>query len=343
MANINIKDIAKLSGVGIATVSRVLNQTGYVSEKTRKKVLDVINEYNYIPNNNARNLKLTQSENIALFVKYISNPFFEKMIEIIQQEVASRGYPLLIQNVDENSDELDVAISESMQRNLCGLIIMGGSYSSYTEAKFRQLGTPCVLLTVNSEGNVDPTLYSSVTINDELEGYRATNYLIEMGHRRIGFIYKDMENVVTPNILRYRGYIRALEENGIPVDERLIAPGIPSFGMGFRAGFQAMKGLMQRNPDMTAVFAFSDVLAIGAAKAVLNAGKQIPEDISVIGFDGIEMAEFYNPTLDTVYQPATEMALSAVSLLHGMMNGERTQHIVCDSVIMKRGSVKMLR
>ena len=83
MANINIKDIAKLSGVGIATVSRVLNQTGYVSEKTRKKVLDVINEYNYIPNNNARNLKLTQSENIALFVKYISNPFFEKMIEMI--------------------------------------------------------------------------------------------------------------------------------------------------------------------------------------------------------------------------------------------------------------------
>ena len=162
-------------------------------------------------------------------------------------------------------------------------------------------------------------------------------------HRRIGFLYKDMEKVVTPNILRYRGYIRALEENGIPVDERLIAPGIPSFGMGFRAGFQAMKGLMQRNPDMTAVFAFSDVLAIGAAKAVLNAGKQIPEDISVIGFDGIEMAEFYNPTLDTVYQPATEMALSAVSLLHGMMNGERTQHIVCDSVIMKRGSVKMLR
>lgn len=105
MGNINIKDIAKLSGVGIATVSRVLNQTGYVSEKTRKKVMDVINQYNYIPNNNARNLKLTQSENIALFVKYISNPFFEKMIEIIQQEVASRGYPLLIQNVDENSDE----------------------------------------------------------------------------------------------------------------------------------------------------------------------------------------------------------------------------------------------
>lgn len=94
---------------------------------------------------------------------------------------------------------------------------------------------------------------------------------------------------------------------------------------------------------MTAIFAFSDVLAIGAAKAVLTSGKKVPDDISIIGFDGIEMTEFYNPTLDTVYQPAAEMALSAVSLLHGMMNGEKAQHLVCDSVIMKRGSVKKLQ
>lgn len=265
------------------------------------------------------------------------------MIEIIQQEVASRGYPLQIQNVDENSDELDFAISESMQRNLCGLIIMGGSYSSYTEAKFKQLGIPCVLLTVSSEGNVDPSLYSSVTIDDELEGYRATKYLIDMGHRKIGFLYKDIEGVVTPNLLRYRGYVRALEESGIPVEDRLIASAIPTSGVGYWAGFQTMKGLMQRNPDMTAIFAFSDVLAIGAAKAVLTSGKKVPDNISIIGFDGIEMTEFYNPTLDTVYQPAAEMALSAVSLLHGMMNGEKAQHLVCDSVIMKRGSVKKLQ
>jgi LacI family transcriptional regulator len=104
-----------------------------------------------------------------------------------------------------------------------------------------------------------------------------------------------------------------------------------------------MKQLMQKNPSMTAVFAFSDVLAIGAAKAAFAGGKKIPEDISIIGFDGIEMTEFYNPALDTVYQPATEMALSAVSMLHGMMNGEKSQHMVYDSVIMKRGSVKKVQ
>lgn len=341
-ANINIKDIARLSGVGIATVSRVINQTGSVSEKTKKKVMDVINEYNYIPNNNARNLKLTQSENIALFVKYISNPFFAKMINTIQEEMASRGYPLLIQNVDENTDEMDVAISESMQRNLCGVIIMGGSYFNYSEAKFRQLGIPCVLLTVDSQEDVEPSLYSSVTIDDEKEGYKATKYLIDMGHRKIGFLYRDVGNIITPNILRYRGYVRALEESGIPVEESLISMSYPVSGAGYKVGFQAMKQMMSKNPDMTAVFAFSDVLAIGAAKAVAAAGKKVPEDISIIGFDGIEMTEFYNPAIDTVYQPATEMALSAVSLLHGMMNGDKSQHIVYDSIIMKRGSVKMI-
>lgn len=342
MTNINIKDIARLSGVGIATVSRVLNQTGSVSEKTRKKVMDVINEYNYIPNNNARNLKLTQTENIALFVKYMSNPFFSKMIDVIEKEMASRGYPLFIQNVDESYDELDIAISEAIHRNLCGVIIMGGSYSSYTEAKFRQLGVPCVLLTVGSQGKADPCLYSSVTIDDEKEGFKAVQYLIDMGHRKIGFLYKDVGGIITPNILRFQGYVRALEENGIPYEENLVSMNMPVSGAGFRVGFQAMKLLMQRNPQMTAVFAFSDVLAIGAAKAALASGKRIPEDISIVGFDGIEMAEFYNPALDTVYQPATEMALSAVSLLHGMMNGEKSQHEVYESMIMKRGSVKML-
>jgi DNA-binding LacI/PurR family transcriptional regulator len=343
MANINIKDIARLSGVGIATVSRVINQTGSVSDKTKKKVMDVINEYNYIPNNNARNLKLTQSENIALIVKYMSNPFFIKMIDVIETEMASRGYPLLLQNADDSSDELDIAISESMHSNLCGVIIMGGSFSSYTEAKFNQLGIPCVLLTISSEGNVDPSLYSSVIIDDEKEAYKATKYLIEMGHKNIGFLYKDAGSLVTPNILRFQGYKRALEESGIPLDENLISAGVPVSGAGFRAGFMAMKQLMLRNPSMTAVFAFSDVLAMGAAKAAFAVGKRIPEDISIIGFDGIEMTEFYNPALDTVYQPATEMALSAVSLLHGMMNGEKSQHMVYDSVIMKRGSVKKIQ
>lgn len=341
---INIKDIAKLSGVGISTVSRVINNSGAVSDATRKKVMDVISAYNFIPNNSARNLKIVQSKNIALLVKGITNPFFNKMIRVIEQGVALRGYPLLIQNVDTSADELDIAIQEAQDRNLCGVIIMGGSYT-YTEEKFKQLNIPCVLVTISPGDQVDPRLYSSIRINDEQEGYKATNYLISQGHRRIGFLYKAPAEVDTPNVSRYNGYLRALLENDIPFDPSLVATN--TLGAvddpGYKVGFQLMKQLLNKNRDMTAVFAFADILAIGAAKAAFSMGYSIPEDISIVGFDGIEMAEYYNPSLDTVYQPATEMALSSIEILFDMMQGGEAQHIVYDSVLLKRGSSRRIQ
>lgn len=335
--SINIKDIARLAGVGISTVSRVINNTGSVSEATRKKVMDVVNAYNYIPNNSARNLKIAQSKNIALLVKGITNPFFNKMIRVIEQGVALRGYPLMIQNVDETQHELDIAIQERQDRNLCGVLIMGGSYN-YSEEKFRQLSIPCVLITISAGEEVDPSLYSSVRIDDELEGYRATSYLISLGHRRIGFLHRTPSEDVTPNALRYNGYLRALKEHDIPFDPNLVAANLSTEDSGYKVGFQLMKQLYAKNRDMTAVFAFADILAIGAAKAVFSMGLRIPDDISIVGFDGIEMAEYYHPSLDTVYQPATEMALSSIEILFDMMQGGKSQHIVYDSVLLKRGS-----
>ncbi len=343
---INIKDIAKLSGVGISTVSRVINNTGSVSDATRKKVMDVISANNYIPNNSARNLKIVQSKNIALLVKGITNPFFNKMIRVIEQGVALRGYPLMIQNVDTSVDELDMAIQEAQDRNLCGVIIMGGSYT-YSDEKFRQLGIPCVLVTISAGDEVDPKLYSSIRINDEQEGFRATSYLISQGHRRIGFLYRSPSETATPNVSRYNGYLRALQENDIPFDPSLVAtnlisPNAAVDDSGYNVGFQLMKQLYAKNRDMTAVFAFADILAIGAAKAVFSMGFSIPDDISIVGFDGIEMAEYYNPSLDTVYQPATEMALSSIEILFDMMQGGEAQHIVYDSVLLKRGSSRRI-
>lgn len=340
MMGVNIRDIARLSGVGISTVSRVINNSGSVSEATRKKVMDVVNSYNYIPNNNARNLKAAQSKNIALLVKGITNPFFNKLIRVIEQGVALRGYPLMIQNVDSMADELDIAIQEKIDRNLCGVIIMGGS-NTYTEEKIRQLSIPCVLLTVSADENVDLSLYSSVRIDDEKEGYLATSYLISQGHRRIGFLYNTPLPEKTPNTLRYNGYLRALEEHNIPFDPSLVATSL-TIEDGYKAGFQLMKQLYTRNRDITAVFAFADILAIGAAKAVFSMGLSVPDDISIVGFDGIEMAEYYNPSIDTMYQPATEIALSGVDILFDMLNGGKSQHIVYDCMLLKRGSSKRI-
>lgn len=339
---VTIKDIAKITGVGISTVSRVVNNSGSVSDATRKKILDAIGEQHYIPNNSARNLKIQQSKNIALLVKGISNPFFNRMINTLEHGIALRGYPLLIQNVDNVTDELDTAIQEAQDRNLCGVIIMGGSYN-YSEDKFRQLAIPCVLLTVSAGPTVDPSLYSSVTINDEAEGYRATEYLISLGHRRIAYIDHVPPRPVTPNSLRFNGYTRALSEHNIPFDQNLVANNPVFTDSGFSIGFQLMKQLLSKNRDISAVFAFADILAIGAAKAVFSMGLSVPDDISVIGFDGIEMAEFYHPSLDTVYQPASEMALASTTILFDMLQGNPSRHIVYESTLLKRGSCKKLR
>lgn len=337
---VGIKEIAKLSGVGIGTVSRVINNTGYVSDKTRKKVLDVIEEYGYVPNESARNLKLTKSDNIGVFVKSIANPFFSKMIDELYSAMESRGYKLFVRYVPVGENELEVMISESVRNNLCGAILFGVEEKTrYKDNKFAQLGAPCVVLTADLP-EVNDTIYSSVKINDEKEAYKGTKYLIEMGHTRIGVFYNPVKD--TPDYFRFKGYRKALEESGIPYDENLVGRISVNSGVGYRGAFLAMKQLMQANSDMTALFAFSDIYAVGAAKAVEMLGKKIPDNISIIGFDGIEATEYYSPAIDTIYQPVKEMAETTISLLHSMINGEQGQHIEYEAAIIKRDSVRRI-
>lgn len=336
-----MKDIAELSGVALSTVSRVINNSGAVSEKTRKKVMEAVSSLNFIPNNSARSLKVTATKNVALLVKGVTNPCFTEMIHVIEQKVALRGYSLFLCNVPWNADELNTAIQEKLDRNLCGVIIMGGSYD-YSDEKFRQLGIPCVLLTISADKLVDSTLYSSVRIDDELEGFRVTENLIAMGHRKIAFLYYVAPDTITPNLLRFQGYKRALKKHRIPYNPDLVPLTYYSDNTGYEIGFNVMQRLLLNKFEFTAVFAFADILAIGAAKAILTMGYRIPEDISVVGFDGISMAEFFHPSLDTVSQPAEKMAISSIDILFDMMQGGPAQHVVYECTILKRSSTRRL-
>jgi DNA-binding LacI/PurR family transcriptional regulator len=337
--DINIKDIARISGVGISTVSRVINNKALVSKATREKVLKVVKEYNYIPNSNARNLKTTQSKNIALMVKGITNPFFSNMIREIERQVNLRGYPFLIQQVEDGTDEIKAAVQLVKEKNLCGIIFMGGTYN-HSEEKFKQLTIPFVLTTITTTQEVDPAIFSSVIIDELKEAHKATNYLISLGHTNIGFLAKSpLLNETTGN-RRFLGYKKALEDHDLPYDPHLVedCEYSPS------SGFNATRRLLNKNKGVTAIFAASDTIAMGSAKAVLSAGLSIPDDISIIGFDGIEMAEYYHPSLDTISQPSTEMALSSVGVLFDLISeSSGNQHIVYDAVLLKRGSCKMIK
>lgn len=342
LMSVTIKDIAAGAGVSVSTVSRVLNQKGYVSEDARSRVLDVIARYHFRPNNSARNLRSNSSRCIGLFVKGITNPFFSKMIRVIEEKTTMRGYSLLIQNVDDRENAMAVAIAEAQSRTLCGVLLMGGSFG-YTQEQFNRLGIPCVLITIRAGDEIPRELYSSVSVDDEKAGYRATQYLLSLGHLRIGFVYGCSSDRITPNRLRFLGYRRALEECGVPFDPLLVADsGDASLYSGYPTGFNAARSLYARCPDMTAVFAFADVLALGVMKGIFSLGLRVPEDISVVGFDGIEAGEYYHPSLDTILQPASEMALSGTEFLFNMIQGGPAQHLVYDTVLARRGSCRAL-
>lgn len=334
-----IKDIAKAAGVSISTVSRVLTSSQTVDQEKKERVMKAVREMNYVPNNNARNLRKTQSQTVMILAKTMENPFFQKIMHNLEKNLLLRGLSLEIRNVGKNDDEITMAARESRNNNLCGIILMGGAFG-YTDDDFRAIQIPCVLVTIKAHERVDPQLYSSVIIDDVAEMKNATNYLIGLGHRRIGCIYTKSEEEHTPNTLRAKGYLQALEENGIAPDPQLMGSPLQGTQTGYEFAFNTMVRLMERNPDMTAVVAMSDVMAIGAAKAIVASGRRIPEDISIIGFDGTDEAEYWNPSLDTVAQPVEQFSLKVADALTLMLNEKKTSHTVLSCSLINRGSCR---
>ena len=342
---VTIKDIAELSGVGIATVSRVINNSGYVSDKTRQKVLDVIKKYNY--KSNSINSRLSSGvTTVGVFVKGIGNPFFQKMTRELEREFNLRGCTVIFYDV-LHVNEIQVASDEVKTGRLDGVIIMGGN-NAYTEEEIRNIECPVVLLTVNAQDRVPKEIYSSVSIDDELEGYNATKALIDLGHKNIGFIYVDVTAKDTPNFRRFMGYRRALEEHGIEYNADYVAGAdsvSSSFATevnGYRLGFSMMQKLLRTNLDITAVFSYADILAMGAAKCALVSGRNIPNTMSIIGFDGIDEAEFYHPSIDTMSQPTAAMVNTAASLLFDLLDGRGGKQEVLSCNLLRRGSTRAI-
>ncbi len=333
----SIRDVAREAGVSISTISRVLNATGPVSEETRLRVLRAARTLGYVPNVSARNLKLTQSSTIGLLVRSIANPFFVPMIHEIKRQLTLRGMPFMVEPVEDGQDELMKAANLVADHKLCGLILIGGQYD-HTREQFLQLsGVPCALVTFTAP-EAPRELYSSVIIDDTQEAFRAVEYLITLGHRDICFFAKLPNSPNTTGYRRMLGYRAALEAHDIPFRPQLVQ----DCEYTAASGFAAMRALQMGQTSVTAAFATSDTIATGVAKAVLTAGLRIPEDVSVVGFDGIEAAEYYHPSLDTMAQPAVDMAGAGLRLLFEQMENGRTDHLVFEATLIKRGSARRI-
>lgn len=322
-----LSDVAKTAGVTSMTVSRVVNQNGYVSDETREKVLRVVKELNYRRNGLARGLKRKRTDTIGLVLGDIANPFAAELARSIRDITTQRGYNLFSCISEHNAKE-DVAAFESLaDHQVDGIIVatrsnrIGDKYLH--EMIERGISIVCIGRDFHDE-NAD--LVTADALNG---GFQATQHLIELGHKNIAFIGATLSTGA--NLKRMQGYLKALKVNNLPVDERLItgnsevsddAPGYSTE----KVGYEAMKRLLVLPNRPTAVFARNDFTAIGAINAIKESGLRIPKDISIVGFDDIPMAMHIFPTLTTVRQPTHRQgSLAAEFLLRRIETNEQVE------------------
>ena len=325
---VTIKDIARLSGVSITTVSRVLNNRPDVSAESRRKVEAVIESTNYIPNNSARELVRTDSNNIGLVVRGVSNPFYTDIICAIETAVSDAGFTLVMQQIDSGKDEIKHGAMMQREKRLRGLILLGGQFD-YTPEDVASITVPFVCCSfANHYGTLPKNSYSSVSIADEDTAYEAVSHLIRSGHKRIAALIAATDDHSISQ-LRYEGYVKALRDHGIDADPALV---LCTGGYDIRNAYETVKDELARNSggDFTALFAISDNMAIGAMRALRDAGRRVPEDCSVIAIDGLELSAYIEPPLTTLCQPMVQMGRESVQRLLSLMNGEgkHMQHIL---------------
>lgn len=303
-----IKDIAKLSGYSIGTVSRVINNHPDVSEEARRRVQEVIREQNFQPNSNAKQLKQQSNSAITIIVKGNENMFFESILERVQVMLKESGEDVAVAFLDEYANEVQMAAQLCAARKPKGFIFLGGNLEFFRQ-DFGLIDVPCVLLTNTAEG-LELKNLSSYTTNDMDAGYAAIDYLIRMGHSKVGIIGGSASRIGSQiGFRRMEGCRKAFEEHGIEFDETMQYE--PSrFSMA--GGYESTQRLLKKCPDITAIFAIGDTIAIGAMRAIRDMGLSVPDDISVIGYDGIESSRYSIPRLTTIRQDTDMLARKGV-------------------------------
>ena len=319
MTGYTIKDIAKECGVGVSTVSRAINNHPDINQKTKQRIMKVVAEKNFTPNTSARNLKKTESNTIAILIKGLANPLFHQMLDVFQREILSNNYDFIFQRVGSKEDELDIAVDIIKEKKIKGVVFLGGNFT-HTENELKRISVPYVLSTISPSSVISDDIYSSISVDDVAESYKMTEYLCSLGHKKIAILLSDDEDESVGN-LRLKGYKQALEDYGIQPDARLIRYSKDiedSYSMD--NGYKLANELMEAECEFTAVFATSDKIAIGAARAFMEKGLRIPEDVSVAGFDGLDIAKYYSPSITTIKQPVEDMARATIQLLFSLIS-----------------------
>lgn len=304
MPTATIQDVAKEAGVSVATVSRVINKSPSVAANTRETVLAAIKKLNYQPNLLGRNLRRTETRLILVLLQNMSNPFYARVVKGIEDVGHKNGYHVMICNTNCEPEREMVYLELLKNRLADGVVFMAPVLG---REELTELGKryPVVQCCEYKEGAQIPY----VAIDNKAAAYKAVRHLISVGHSKIGMISCKYSYVSVSQ--RENGYRKALQDAGIMFDESYIKYG----DYGFNSGFRAANKLLSMVTRPTAIFAISDLMAIGALRAIREKGLGVPEDVAVAGFDNVSFSSMSNPSLTTISQPKYDMGCLAMELL----------------------------
>jgi DNA-binding LacI/PurR family transcriptional regulator len=310
-----IKDVARRAGVAISTVSAVINRSAPVSAETIARVQKAISEIGYLPHGAAQSLRSGQSRVIGLILPDIMNPHFAAVARVVEAHSLAAGYMAAVYSTSEDFD-IEAKILRMMRhQRVAGLIIIPTRSDAAHGARLRsQIHVPTILL----DSYVEGLGYDVVKLDNRLAGRIATEHLLELGHRRIA-VTTGRDNIIT-GVDRLQGYIDAHRARDLPVDEKLFLLGRFDQAVARESTLAAM----QRKDRPTAVFALSNMMALGVYHALRNLGLSVPSDVSVISIDDFEFAAIMNPPPTVVAAPVSVMAQQAIELLLEEIARKRT-------------------
>lgn len=312
-----MKEVARIANVSVQTVSAVINEKPGITRETRSRVLAIVRELDYRPYSVAQSLRTRQTKTIALLISNISNPVFATIASAAEDFAYSVGYNLVVYNTHDDVEREARYIRMASERWVEGVIFVAAQDHMETLRALEVAGIPAVAIDRLPEGYTGP----SVTLDNQEAGRLAAEHLLSLGHTQIAYISGPLRLRLARE--RLTGFRNAIEAHGYPVGPVVGGDG----NWECEDGYQAMQQLLVSQPLPKAVFCANDRMAIGAVRAAIEAGLRVPEDLSVVGLDDLEMAPYQNPPLTTVRQQFAELATRAVQLLLELLAGREPPEI----------------
>lgn len=307
-----IADVAKRAGVSKMTVSRVINDSGYISPETRERVQQAIEELGYIPNALARSLRFKQTRTIGLILTDITNPFFTTIARSVEDAASEQGFSVIFCNTDEDEEHEAEYVNVLMRKQVDGLLLVPTNCYSESIPFLQSQTVPFVVL----DRRIPETQVDVVRCDSETGAHTLTQHFLDLGHRQLAILSGPRE--VTSAVDRVAGFQRAIQEAGLPPDATRVIYGLFTVDGGYRS---AQELLAMDAPPPTAIFAANNFIAIGALKALREHGLRVPDDVSLGAFDDLPASINADPFLTVVEQPAYDMGLQATRLLLARMAG----------------------